>query len=162
STLLRCLAGLIEPQKGEVRCRLESRQLATAERRRAVGYSAPDLQLYSELTALENLAFFARLRALENAERRGRELLERVGLPPGRDAGALSSGMRQRLRFVWALLHKPSILLLDEPLQNLDAAGRHDVCRMLGEHLEAGGLAVVANPDPVDLPRVDSHVQLAC
>ena len=81
---------------------------------------APDLALYAELTVGENLEFFARLRA--RARRRGLEVLDRLQLPH-RPAwrGALSSGMRQRLRWAWALLHRPRLLLLDEPFQNLDA-----------------------------------------
>ncbi|MCG8460992.1 MAG: ABC transporter ATP-binding protein [Holophagales bacterium] len=164
STLLRCLAGLLRPQKGTICCRVDGRELGLDERRHAVGFLSPDLAFYEELGTLENLRFFARLRGV-SAEGGG-ALLERLGLPQKRAAGALSSGMRQRLRWAWALLHAPRILLLDEPMQNLDAAGRRDVAQLLAGHLEGGdgrgpGLAVVANPDPVDLPRVDHHVELA-
>lgn len=158
STLLRCLAGLMAPQKGTIVCRLDGRELDTAERRRAVGYVAPDLELYGELTTLENLQFTCRLRHLDTD--RAQHLLQRVGLPLHRPAGKLSSGMRQRLRWAWALLHRPRILLLDEPLQNLDAKGRDDVLQLLAEHLERG-LAVIANPDRLELPNVARHLHLA-
>lgn len=158
STLLRCLAGLMAPQRGTIHCRIAGRTLDVAERRRAVGYVSPDLEFYAELSALENLEFSCRLRRLDPA--RGRQLLDRVGLPPGRAAGKLSSGMRQRLRWAWALLHRPRILLLDEPLQNLDAQGRDDVLTLLREHLTTG-LAVIANPDPLELPNVARHLHLA-
>ncbi len=157
STLLRCLAGLMAPQKGTIDCLIGGTSLDVAERRRAVGFVSPDLELYSELTTLENLEFFARLRGTEPA--RGAELLDRLGLPHDRATGALSSGMRQRLRWAWAILHRPAILLLDEPLQNLDQPGRDDVIRLLSEHLETG-LAVVASPDPLELPHVVSHLEL--
>ncbi len=157
STLLRCLAGLMAPQKGTIDCHIDGRALDVAERRLAVGFVSPDLELYPELTTLENLEFFARLRGVEAA--RGAELLDRLGLPHDRASGALSSGMRQRLRWAWAILHRPKVLLLDEPLQNLDAPGRADVRRMLAEHLETG-LAVVASPDPLELPHVASHLEL--
>lgn len=157
STLLRCLAGLMAPQAGTIDCRIDGQALDVAERRRAVGFVSPDLELYPELTTLENLDFFCRLRGLD--PRRGAELLDEIGLPPHRAAGALSSGMRQRLRWIWALLHRPPILLLDEPLQNLDEAGRRDVLRLLQQHLETG-LAVIANPDRLDLPDVASHLDL--
>ncbi len=157
STLLRCLAGLMAPQKGTIECRIGARSLDVAERRLAVGFVSPDLELYGELTTLENLEFFARLRGVDPG--RGAELLDRLGLPHDRDAGALSSGMRQRLRWAWAILHEPPILLLDEPLQNLDQPGRDDVTRLLSEHLETG-LAVVASPDPLELPHVASHLEL--
>jgi heme exporter protein A len=121
------------------------------ERRRTVGLVTPDLDLYAELTAAENLAFFAKLRG--TPAERGAELLARVGLAGERLAGELSSGMRQRLRWAWALLHRPPVLLLDEPLQNLDAAGRDAVLGLLRDHLDGGGLAVVANPDPLETGR---------
>ena len=157
STLLRCLAGLMAPQEGTIDCRIDGRALDVAERRRAIGFVSPDLELYPELTTRENLDFFCRLRGV--GERRGAELLDEIGLPHDRAAGALSSGMRQRLRWIWALLHRPPILLLDEPLQNLDEAGRTDVLRLLKQHLETG-LAVIANPDRLELPDVASHLDL--
>lgn len=157
STLLRCLAGLMAPQRGNITCQMDGQPLETDERRRAIGYVAPDLELYSELTTAENLAFTARLRGLDH--NRGLELLDQLGLPQDRMAGALSSGMRQRLRWAWALLHEPKILLLDEPLQNLDAPGRRDVSRLLENHL-ANGLAVVANPDRLELPHVAKYLDL--
>ena len=157
STLLRCLAGLMAPQQGTIECRVDGRSLDVEERRQSIGFLSPDLELYPELTTLENLEFFARLRGVDPG--RGARLLDELGLPHDRDAGALSSGMRQRLRWAWAILHEPRILLLDEPLQNLDEPGRNDVRRMLTEHLETG-LAVVASPDPLELPHVASHLVL--
>jgi heme exporter protein A len=157
STLLRCLAGLLAPESGRLELEDGGRALDPAERRRAVGYVAPDLALYEELTCEENLAFFARLR--RQPPQRGRELLDRVGLPPERLAGALSSGMRQRLRWAWALLDRPRVLLLDEPFQNLDAPGEALARELLAEHLSAG-LAVVASPAELDLPGVASRLHL--
>jgi ABC-type multidrug transport system ATPase subunit len=68
--------------------------------------------------------------------------------------------MRQRLRWAWALLDRPRLLLLDEPFQNLDRAGIGQGTELLEEHLEAGGLAVVANPGPLEVPRVRSRIEL--
>ncbi|HEX2254346.1 MAG TPA: ATP-binding cassette domain-containing protein [Thermoanaerobaculia bacterium] len=169
STLLRCLAGLLAPDAGSIEYREDGGAvLAADERRRRVGYVAPDLALYEELTGAENLAFFARLRGVDRA--RGGLLLDRLGLPRDRAVGALSSGMRQKLRWAWALLHHPRLLLLDEPFQNLDAGGEAVVRDLLAEHLageRAGGpagLAVLAQPVDPDLdPRwkVGARVELA-
>jgi heme exporter protein A len=157
STLLRCLAGLMAPQKGKIELRVGGRVLPIDERRRAVGFLSPELRLYDELTCYENLEFFCRLRRIDPAD--GGRLLERLGLPPERMAGVLSSGMRQRLRWAFALLHRPSLLLLDEPLQNLDAPGRDQVLALLDEFLE-DGLAVVANPERLELPRAEKTLEL--
>ncbi|HVT18596.1 MAG TPA: ABC transporter ATP-binding protein [Thermoanaerobaculia bacterium] len=164
STLLRCLAGLLAPDSGTIEYSEAERPLDAAGRRRRVGLVAPELALYGELTVEENLDFFARLRGVEGG--RGRELLARLDLPAGRLAANLSSGMRQRLRWAWALLHRPRLLLLDEPFQNLDAAGARAVRELLAEHLgtapEAArrGLAVIANPIPLDIDGVAARLDL--
>ena len=157
STLLRCLAGLMVPQEGTIECRVGGEPLEIAERRRAVGYVAPEVDFYRELSTVENLDFYCRLRGC-GAEN-GRRLLDELGLPHDRAAGALSSGMKQRLRWAAALVHRPPILLLDEPLQNLDEPGRRDVVGLLERHLETG-LAVVANPERLESLDVAGHLDL--
>ncbi len=158
STLLKCLAGLLAPDRGEITYRQEGHDLDTRERRLAVGYVAPDLAFYEELTVHENLVFFARLRRAPRD--RIELLLEAVGLPEDRAAGTLSSGMLQRLRWCFALLHRPRLLLLDEPFQNLDEPGRKATRDLLEKHLEQG-LAVAANPGHLELPHVAHHLELA-
>ena len=160
STLLRCLAGLLAPDKGKIEYQEDGRTLDTDGRRHRVGYVSPDLALYSELTVAENLEFFARLRRTSPAW--GFEILDRLGLPTDRMGGTLSSGMRQRLRWAWALLHRPRLLLLDEPFQNLDASGEQRTRDLLREHLDQtpGGLAVVANPSSLEIDRVTDRLDL--
>lgn len=158
STLLRCLSGLLAPDSGTIEYRENGRSLDAADRRRRVGFVAPDLAFYGELSVAENLAFFARLRRV--GPERGLTLLGRVGLPPDRMAGALSSGMRQRLRWAWALLHEPQLLLLDEPFQNFDAPGERVARELLAEHLASGGLAVVANPSNLEFDYVAERIDL--
>src|SRR3954454_11851689 len=94
STLLALIAGLIRPDRGAVRLLRDGGEAPVAEHRHLVGLVAPDLTLYPELTALENLEFFARVRSLQWDDARGHALLERVGLRGrGRDlVGTFSSG----------------------------------------------------------------------
>ena len=158
STLMRCLAGLLAPDGGTIAYQENGTPLEAAERRRRVGVVAPDLAFYAELTVAENLAFFARLRRV--SPERGLGVLGRLDLPLDRLAGNLSSGMRQRLRWGFALLHSPRLLLLDEPFQNFDAAGERIARELLEEHLEDGGLAVVANPSSLDFHHVAAHLDL--
>jgi heme exporter protein A len=160
STLLRCLAGILAPDGGRIDYREGTRDLDMAERRLRIGYVAPDLAFYNELTVAENLRFFARLRRV--GPERGFEVLDRLALPTDRMVGALSSGMRQRLRWGWALLHRPRLLLLDEPFQNLDAPGEEATRALLAEHLEQtpGGLAVIANPSSLEIDRVADRLDL--
>jgi ABC-type multidrug transport system ATPase subunit len=160
STLLRCLAGLLAPDAGTIEYREgeEEEPVDAAGRRRRAGVVTPDLAFYAELTVAENLEFFARLRRVPSA--RGLTVLDRLGLPLDRMAGALSSGMRQRLRWGWALLHSPLLLLLDEPFQNFDAPGERIARELLAEHLAGGGLAVVANPSTLDFADVAGRLDL--
>lgn len=158
STLLRCLAGLLAQESGEISYREAGTDLPRNERRRRLGYVAPDLTLYSELTTSENVVFGAKLRG--RSPERGLEILQILGLPLDRMTSALSAGMHQRLRWAWALLHRPRLLLLDEPLQNLDSPGISGVTELLRAHLAGGGLAVIANPSSLDLPGVSSRIEL--
>lgn len=150
STLLRIVAGLLRPEAGSV------------DFDGARGYAAPDVQAYAELTGLENLAFFARLRGLPDADLDG--LLVRVGLPRarGRDlVSTYSSGMRQRLKLAVSLLGDPPLLLWDEPTATLDAAGRGLADSILERHRAGGGVAVVATNDITEAERWgDLHLRI--
>jgi ABC-type multidrug transport system ATPase subunit len=123
STLLRVLAGLLRPQAGDVR--IEGRSLAAdpCHARRAVGLVGHQSMLHPDLSARENLTVFARLYGLDRDAERVETGLRSVGLLGRADARAstLSRGMLQRLALARALLHRPSILLLDEAETGLDA-----------------------------------------
>ena len=135
STLLKIIAGLLPPASGTSRIQMDGRNLDARTRRQIIGYVAPDLTLYRELTGVENLEFFAGLRGIRMERQQLRDVLELVGLRGrGRDiVGAYSSGMRQRLKYAFALLGQPPILLLDEPTANLDVDGMAMVERVIAE-----------------------------
>jgi heme exporter protein A len=148
STLLHILCGLLRPTRGRVEYSAGG-PLTPNQARSRIGFCGPSLQLYDDLSASENLAFFARWRGIPAAVD---ELLARVGLDPSRKdpLRAYSSGMRQRVKLAWALMHGPSVLLLDEPGANLDDAGRALVAAIVAAHARRG-LAVVASNDPDEL-----------
>ncbi len=143
TTLLRLCAGLAAPTGG---------QLEVAVDRSQLGYLGHEPLVYRELTALENLELYGRLyRVPERRERIGM-LLERFGLWEGRRerAGSFSRGMLQRLALCRTLLHDPTLLLLDEPFNALDAEGAALLDRELAE-LTPGRTVVVATHDPARL-----------
>src|SRR5438132_1725946 len=140
TTLLRLCAGLAVPTRGEL-------DLDVARGR--VGYVAHEPLVYRELTALENLELYGRLyRVPERRERIGM-LLERFGLWEARRerASALSRGQLQRLALCRALLHKPELLILDEPFSGLDADGAELLDRELAG-LRGQRTLLVATHDP--------------
>jgi heme exporter protein A len=149
STLLRIVAGLLRPSGGTCALHCGGRAIAARDRRASVGLAAPDLSFYEELTVGENLLFAAETRGLADPRGRVRESLERVGLwvRAGDRADALSSGMTQRLRLAFALLHRPTVLLLDEPGGHLDEDGRAMVARVVDEHRESGLVLIATNEE---------------
>jgi heme exporter protein A len=145
TTLLRVLATLLRPHGGaaEVLGRTLPRD-GWAVRGR-IGLLAHEPLLYRDLTAEENLRFHARLHGV--AAGRAGELLEAVGMARRADepVRALSRGMAQRVAICRALLHEPELLLLDEPLANLDPGAARAVAPLLGR--ESGAARVLISHD---------------
>lgn len=147
TTFLRILAGLIRADRGRVEIRREDTPIPPEKYRHLIGLVAPDLMFYEELTARENLEFFARLHGLGTYAFRLEELLDQVGLMGRGDdlVGSFSSGMKQRLKYASALLHQPDILLLDEPGTNLDSSGNEMVRQVVEEQKKHGILIIATN-----------------
>jgi heme exporter protein A len=135
--------------------------VADDERRHLVGLVSPYLQLYEEFSALENLSLSLRLRGDRPDTGFHRTLLTRVTLDPDRDdpVRGYSSGMKQRLKLALALAHRPEVLVLDEPMANLDVDGVDIVRAIMKEH-RTHGILVVATNDLTDLVDPDVRVDL--
>ena len=154
TTLLRLLAGVSRPNAGTIELDGLPVQRSRPHLRAALGYLAHDPFLYPDLTARENLAFWARVYGLPQPAARIEAALERWGLAAAADrpVRSFSRGMRQRLNLARTLLAEPRILLLDEPATGLDEAARQRLHQALAEHLAAGGAAVVASHDELPGP----------
>jgi heme exporter protein A len=161
STLLRLVAGLLRPTSGRLELRIGDRAVPAGERRQVVGFAAPELSFYDEFTVGENLMFVAEARNLADRAGRVGAALERVGLLERIDdrVAALSSGMKQRLRLAFALLHEPPVLLLDEPGSHLDDVGRAVTQAIVAAHRKAG-LVLLATNDEREGQLADSRVEL--
>ncbi len=126
STLLRTVAGLQQPDAGLIRIAGIDRIERPVEAKRHLGYAAEEPDFYEELSAAEYLAFLAAVRGLDPAAARERAhaLLERMELAARADEPVrhYSHGMRKKLSFVAAILHRPTVLLCDEALEGFDAA----------------------------------------
>jgi ABC-2 type transport system ATP-binding protein len=149
STLLRLVAGLLRPDEGNLR--IAGLDVATqSDRTRSlVGYVAETPGLYDRLYPAEYLGFFAALYDVPADQRPGRiaELLSLVDLQDApRRIGTFSKGMKQRLNVARAILHRPRVLLLDEPADGLDGAARKWLYGLVSNFAhEEGGVAIIAS-----------------
>ncbi len=161
STLLRILAGLQASTAGTAYYEAGGNRFDPRDARHLIGWVAPDLALYRELSGIENLRFFARVRGLAISDAALYDLLAQVGLGKRGDdrLAAYSSGMTQRLRYAFALLHRPPALLLDEPTVTLDEWGAAVVDQIIAEQRRRG-LTVIATNDPRELRYADLVLQL--
>ena len=147
STLLGIAATLLDPSSGRVQYG-ETTSRSGAELRARIGVLGHDLFIYPELSAAENLAFFARAYGVSDVDRAVKLALERAGLDQRDDpAGRFSRGMRQRLALERALLHQPRLVLLDEPFTGLDDAATAALRGRLTDLRGDGCIVLVATHD---------------
>lgn len=140
TTLLRVLATLTRPTSGTVHIDGVDAARAGQQVRRRIGFLSHNTLLYEDLTAEQNLRFYTQMYNLEQAPDRANELLERVGLTLRRHdlVRTFSRGMKQRLAVARAVLHRPPLLLLDEPYTGLDPAAAQDLTALLQELADEG------------------------
>jgi len=122
STTLKMLAGFIDADKGDIHLRGQKVHLNASVAKKEIGYLPESNPLYQELYVTEYLQFLASIHALENAAAAISEVIVQTGLTPmqHKKIGELSKGYKQRLGIAAAILHKPQLILLDEPTAGLD------------------------------------------
>jgi heme ABC exporter ATP-binding subunit CcmA len=149
STLLNILATLLTPSKGRILYGDRTIDEGGAGLRGQIGMLGHDLFLYPELTAHENLTFFAHLYGLINVPAVVDSALERANLSARANdyVGGFSRGMRQRVALERALLHDPRLILLDEPFTGLDQASTRALVARLQDRQHAGCMIVLATHD---------------
>ncbi|HKU27746.1 MAG TPA: ABC transporter ATP-binding protein [Candidatus Sulfotelmatobacter sp.] len=135
TTLLRAIAGLAHPTRGSITIFGKPPQQASAE----IGYMAHPSLLYDEMSGMENLRYFARLYGIDG-DRRCEEAIRNVGLDAAlaRPVGQYSQGMRQRMSLARAILHNPTVLLLDEPFSNVDVHSAREMVGLLKNMRNSG------------------------
>jgi heme exporter protein A len=148
STLIGILATLVAPTSGSVTYGGQPSRALGGPLRQAIGLLAHELHLYPELSARQNLTFFAELYGLD-ADGTVDRALHSAGLADRADddVSSFSRGMRQRLALERALLHKPRLALMDEPFTGLDDAAVAFVTDRLRQLARSGAIVVVATHD---------------
>lgn len=157
TTLFRVLTGLVRADAGRAAVLGQDVETGVAEIRRRVGYMPGRAAVYSDLSVAENLRFFASVYGTDPEE--GYELVapvySQIEAFADRRARDLSGGMRQKLALSCALVHRPELLLLDEPTTGVDAVSRREFWDLLRDLVERGLTVVVSTPYMDEADRCD-------
>ncbi|MGE3976878.1 MAG: ATP-binding cassette domain-containing protein [Nitrospira sp.] len=153
TTTLRMLAGVLSPDGGSATVAGADIAREPEAAKARLSYMPQRFGLYEDLTVAENIRFYADVFGVSRAEReaRSRQLLEAAGMSPftTRLAGKLSGGMKQKLGLICALIHRPLVILLDEPTNGVDPVSRRDFWRILYSLLNEG-IAILMSTSYLD------------
>ena len=151
TTTIRMLCGLLRPDGGGGTCLGLDLLREAAAIRRQVGYMTQQFSFYTDLTVAENLEFVARLYELPDRREAIRGVLDRMGLADRAHqlAGELSGGWKQRMALAACVLHRPALLLLDEPTAGVDARARRQFWDLIHD-LAAEGITVLVSTHYMD------------
>lgn len=151
TTTIRIMCGLLTPDEGEGQVLGYDLRTESLKIKREVGYMTQKFSFYEDLTIGENLEFVARLYQLRPVEEHVARTLEELGLTSRRNqlAGTLSGGWKQRLALAACIMHKPKLLLLDEPTAGVDPKARREFWDEI-HHLARGGLTVLVSTHYMD------------
>jgi heme exporter protein A len=160
STLVKIISGVLTASAGHVDAKVDGTDVGETMYR-AIGLVSPYLQMYEEFSPRENLEFVLSARGLNDLRGRIQPLLEELQLKGRIDdpVRTYSSGMKQRVKFAFALIHQPPVLILDEPMSNLDAKGIEMVKGIMDAQRQQG-ILVVATNDVTDVRVYDQRIDL--
>lgn len=161
STFVKIISCLISPTKGNVTHLINGKKIEEEDLHNHLGFVSPYLFLYDEFTAEENLAHISKIRGIKFNKDRSDFLLSELNLYERRGdlLRGFSSGMKQRLKFAFALLHEPHLLLLDEPTSNLDNSGKEKVYEFIKSEGKTKVILIASNED-ADLATCESILDL--
>lgn len=147
STLIKILAGILFQTSGKVSLQLGGKPVEREDYYKYTGLVSPYLNLYDEFTGFENLKLVTNIKGLPESSIG--EVLKRVGLFERRHdlLKIYSSGMKQRLKIAFSIIHSPAVLLLDEPTSNLDAEGIKLVDKIADEYKHHSILIIATNDE---------------
>lgn len=161
TTLLKCLTGLLKPSSGSVTWNIQDKTVRTVELKSILGYAAPYIQLYEELTVFENLQFLCELgNKLKKLDLSAH--LERFEALPYSNSyyGNLSTGQQQRVKLAASTIKDPYVLVLDEPGSNLDAQGKRLVKSLVKSYSVEGKMVLIASNQPDELDLCNEIIDL--
>lgn len=161
STLIKILAGINSPSKGKVIHKVNGKEIISEKLHNYIGFVSPYLVLYDEFSAWENLNYFANIRKVAFDKPKVEKLLDQFLLLNRKDdfVKAYSSGMKQRLKFIFSLMHSPKFIFLDEPTSNLDDEGKETVYNLIKSESKAA-IVMIASNEKNDLVQCSNVLDL--
>ncbi len=161
STLVKVVTGLISATKGEITLETAGKKLSPSTAIDYIGFASPYLTLYDEFTAKENLEFAVNIRGQQLDEAKMDQLLEHFSLLKRKNdlVKAYSSGMKQRLKIIFAFIHNPAMIILDEPTANLDAEGKQKVYDLVKQTAKEK-MVIFATNEEEELAMCDEIIKI--
>jgi heme exporter protein A len=161
STLAKIISGLISPSGGRVIHKYDSKEIMPEKLHNHIGFVSPYLVLYDEFTAAENFHFISKIRGIPLDKNKADDLLKQFLLFNRKDdpVKTYSSGMKQRLKFIFALMHSPDLIVLDEPTSNLDEEGKQSVYNLIRQESE-NKIVIIASNEERDLQLCSEKIIL--
>lgn len=152
STLVKIIAGVLSPTNGNVNHFVNGEKIDYEKLFNFIGFVSPYLVLYEEFSAEENLKIISKIRGINYEAEYIEELLAKMNLYSRRKdiVKTYSSGMKQRLKFIFALMHRPNLLILDEPTSNLDNEGKESVYSIIKDY-SLNNIVIIASNEEQDL-----------
>lgn len=161
STLIKIIAGINSPSSGKINHKNNQKEIISEKLHNYLGFVSPYLVLYEEFSAWENLEQFAKIRDVEFNKEKIELLLNDFLLYDRKDdlVKTYSSGMKQRMKFIFALMHSPKLILLDEPTSNLDDEGKNTVYKIVKREAEEN-IVMIASNEKSDLALCSETIML--
>ena len=161
STLVKIIAGINSPTSGKIIHKEDGKEIIPEKLHNYIGFVSPYLVLYEEFSAWENLNYFAQIRKVAFDKEKIEYFLNEFLIFNRKDdlVKTYSSGMKQRLKFIFALMHSPKLLILDEPTSNLDEKGKESVYQII-EKEGKSSLVIVASNEKTDLQYCSQIIKL--
>ena len=161
STLIKIIAGINSPTSGKINHKNNQKEIIPEKLHNYLGFVSPYLVLYEEFSAWENLEQFAKIRDVKFNKEKIELLLNDFLLYDRKDdlVKTYSSGMKQRMKFIFALMHSPKLILLDEPTSNLDEEGKNTVYKIIKREADEN-IVIIASNEKSDLSLCSETIML--
>lgn len=163
STLLKILSGLIQPSKGDIDFVINGKTIKKDLYFQEIGFVSPYLILYEEFSPVEHFHITADLQGGSLESELSEEYLKKFKLYLKRNdhIKTFSSGMKQRVKYIQAILHQPKILFLDEPFTNLDHEGIETIKEIMERQLKNNGALIIASNDERETALCNEFINLS-